>query len=144
MAAPQCMSEDGSEAVFVGTMLQTGDSVALCDECLVAWAAALLNVMTGVDPQPFLRAVSTDAEDLSEADAFHMDPATTQPGEDQEEDQGPSASTDVDEDPPSHTPERRRRPRSGPGPAVTSAPVGADGEGVGEPEETTPPQADAA
>lgn len=58
MAGPACMSEDGRPAVFVGTMLETGDSVALCDICLVGWAAALLNVMTGVDPTPFLEAVS--------------------------------------------------------------------------------------
>ncbi len=58
MAMPQCMSDDGNQAVFVGTMLQTGDAVALCDQCIVPWAAALLNVMTGVDPAPFLAAVS--------------------------------------------------------------------------------------
>lgn len=60
MAGPACMSNDGRMAVFVGTMLETGDSVALCDICLVGWAAALLNVMTGVDPTPFLAAVSED------------------------------------------------------------------------------------
>lgn len=58
MAAPPCMSEDGRPAVFVGTMLQTGDAVALCDECLVMWAAALLQAMTGVDPAPFIAAIS--------------------------------------------------------------------------------------
>lgn len=60
MANPPCMSNDGRPAVFVGTMLETGDAVALCDECLVAWTAALLNVMTGVDPTPFIQAVSED------------------------------------------------------------------------------------
>lgn len=54
------MSQDGNPAVFVGTMLTTGDAVALCDECMVPWAAALLNVMTGLDPTPFLVAVSDD------------------------------------------------------------------------------------
>lgn len=58
MAAPPCMSDDGNPAVFVGTMLQTGDAVALCDECLVPWAAAMLAAMTGLDPMPFLQAVS--------------------------------------------------------------------------------------
>lgn len=58
MAGPPCMSEDGRPAVFVGTMLQTGDAVALCDECLVPWCAAILNAMTGVDPTPFLQAIS--------------------------------------------------------------------------------------
>ena len=58
MANPRCMSDDGNEAVFVGTMLANGNAVALCDECLVPWAAALLNVMTGVDPAPFINAIS--------------------------------------------------------------------------------------
>jgi len=58
MAAPACMSDDGNPAVFVGTMLQTGDAVALCDECLVMWSAALLQQMTGVDPAPFIQAIS--------------------------------------------------------------------------------------
>jgi hypothetical protein len=58
------MSDDGNPAVFVGTMLETGNAVALCDECLVGWTAALLNLMTGVDPTPFLAAISEDAIDL--------------------------------------------------------------------------------
>lgn len=61
MANPPCMSDDGQPAVFVGTMLETGDSVALCNDCLVGWAAAVLNVMTGVDPTPYLAAISDDA-----------------------------------------------------------------------------------
>lgn len=67
MAAPPCMGEDGRQAVFVGTMLQTGDAVALCDECLVMWASALLQAMTGIDPEPFLRAVS-EVSDGQEAE----------------------------------------------------------------------------
>lgn len=66
MALPACMSDDGRPAVFVGTMLQTGDSVALCDECLVMWAAAVLNTMTGVDPAPFLAAISEDVPTTAE------------------------------------------------------------------------------
>jgi hypothetical protein len=52
------MSDDGRPAVFVGTMLETGDAVALCDECLVPWTAAVLHALTGIDPTPFLEAVS--------------------------------------------------------------------------------------
>lgn len=61
MAPPPCMSSDGRPAVFVGTFLETGDSVALCDECLVPWAAAILAAMTGLDATPFLQAISDDA-----------------------------------------------------------------------------------
>jgi hypothetical protein len=62
------MSSDGNSAVFVGTMLETGDAVALCDECMVPWAAALLNAMTGVDPTPFLVAISDDIETVELVD----------------------------------------------------------------------------
>lgn len=76
MAAPPCMSDDGNQAVFVGTMLQTGDAVALCDECLVAWSAALLNAMTGVDPTPFLQAISDGPPERPEpADEPPAEPA---------------------------------------------------------------------
>lgn len=72
------MSEDGNVAVFVGTMLQTGDAVALCDQCMVPWAAAVLQSMTGVDPTPFLLAVSEDqpsVEEVAAAEAEHAEQA---------------------------------------------------------------------
>lgn len=92
MAAPQCMSEDGRQAVFVGTMLQTGDAVALCDECLVMWAAALLQAMTGVDPQPFIAAMSEDdpAGDVT-AGAPTDEPPAPAPA-DTDDDAGPPAN----------------------------------------------------
>jgi len=85
MASPPCMSGDGETATFVGTMLATGDAVALCDACLVPWTAAVLQAMTGIDPEPFLRAISdenapddtaggdTDGEATASAD-FTEDP----------------------------------------------------------------------
>lgn len=60
MAGPACMSQDGREAVFVGTMLSTGDAYSLCDECLASWAIALVSTMTGIDPAPFILAISDD------------------------------------------------------------------------------------
>jgi hypothetical protein len=54
------MSGDGNQASMVATMLQTGDGFALCDECIIPWAAGLLGVMTGVDMEPYLLAVSAD------------------------------------------------------------------------------------
>lgn len=62
MANPPCMSNDGNAAVFVGTFLENGDSVALCDACMVPWAAAVLEVTTGIDPAPFIRAISEGPE----------------------------------------------------------------------------------
>lgn len=58
MANPPCATGDGNAASFIGTYLETGDTVALCDECMVAWSAAMLNSMTGIDPTPFLQAIS--------------------------------------------------------------------------------------
>jgi hypothetical protein len=75
------MSGDGRNAVFVGTMLQTGDSVALCDECLVPWAAAVLHAMTGVDPAPFLAAVSDPPAGDGEASAGGTDGAVSPPAD---------------------------------------------------------------
>jgi hypothetical protein len=83
MASPQCMREDGNPAVFVGTMLQTGDAVALCDECLVLWASALLNVMTGVDPAPFIAAISEDVPSTAEGAPSDEPPPAAPADEDQ-------------------------------------------------------------
>lgn len=64
MANPPCMNQDGNPATFMGTFLETGDTVAVCDECMVAFTAAVLNTMTGIDPTPFLAAVSDDVEEV--------------------------------------------------------------------------------
>ena len=66
---PECMAEDGQAAVFVGTFLQNGQSVAVCDEHLVYFCADTLHTMTGVDPAPFIVAISEPSdEDLEAAD----------------------------------------------------------------------------
>lgn len=75
MALPACMSDDGNPAVFVGTMLQTGDSVALCDNCLANWAVAVVSTMTGVDPAPFIAAISEDVPTTAEGAPTDEPPA---------------------------------------------------------------------
>lgn len=57
---PECMAQDGQAAVFVGTFLQNGQSVAVCDEHLVYFCADTLSTMTGLDPTPFIAAISDD------------------------------------------------------------------------------------
>ena len=47
---PACMSEDGNQAVFIGTNLMTGDAAALCQDCLPAFLVSLLAGMTETDP----------------------------------------------------------------------------------------------
>lgn len=74
MANPPCMSDDGNPAVFVGTMLQTGDAVALCDECMVPWCAAVLQTMTGIDATPFIAAISNGEPDDASADTVPAGP----------------------------------------------------------------------
>lgn len=91
MANPACMSGDGKEAVFVGTMLQTGDAVALCDECLVAWSAAVLQAMTGVDPAPFIQAISEPAEAPQTKDGAPTDEPPAAAPADADEDAGYAA-----------------------------------------------------
>ena len=72
MARLMCMSEDGHQAVFIGTMLEDGESIQVCDECLVGFASAVLATMTGVDPTPFLAAIS-DPDTVPEGDRITTD-----------------------------------------------------------------------
>lgn len=57
---PECMAQDGLPAVFVGTFLQNGTSVAVCDEHMVYFCADTLAQMTGLDPSPFIAAISEE------------------------------------------------------------------------------------
>ena len=49
MAGPACMSDDGNAAVFVGTFLQDGSSVALCNDCLPQFMVAVLAQTEGIE-----------------------------------------------------------------------------------------------
>jgi hypothetical protein len=129
MAGPQCMTGDGQPAVFVGTMLQTGDAFTLCDACLVMWTAALLQSMTGVDPTPFLQAIS-DEEDI--AGTEHGAPTDEPPGpgpadEDKEARAAPvlGASSGREAFPPS--PRKLRKANGGPTPRSRSSAAAATG-----------------
>lgn len=90
MANPPCMNEDGRPAVLVATLLETGDAVALCDECIVPWAAAMLNALTGLDPTPFLAAISDD-------------PAAPGPSSDGDADSSPDVATGPEDSSPPGT-----------------------------------------
>lgn len=120
MASPQCMTGDGQPAVFVGTMLQTGDAFTLCDACLVMWTAALLQSMTGVDATPFLQAIS-DEEDIAGTEHGAPTDEPPEPGPADEDEEARAASvvrsgTDREAFPPSPRKLRRtsggRTPRS--------------------------------
>jgi len=55
MAGIACQSDDGNNAVFVGTFLESGDSVTVCRDCLQAWSTALAQELTGAPIIDFLR-----------------------------------------------------------------------------------------
>jgi hypothetical protein len=75
------MADDGEKAVFVGTFLTNGESVALCDEHLVYFCASTLETMTGVDPAPFIKAISEDTTPpLVDVSALDMDDDPVPPG----------------------------------------------------------------
>lgn len=85
MAPPICMSQDGNAAVFIGTWLENGEPVALCSECLVPWSSALINALTGIDPEPFLAAALEEPPPLAESEPTGPTPP-----------QSPAAGTDAD------------------------------------------------
>jgi hypothetical protein len=123
MATPMCMSQDGNQAVFVGTMLETGDGFTLCDTCLVAWAAAMLQSMTGVDPTPFLAAISDDVPVMEDGD---FQPAGEPPDEsgaqaDPPPPSEPATGTGIPQAAPKKPTGRRAQNRSGPTPNGSAA-----------------------
>lgn len=63
MAFPPCQADDGNTAVFIGTFFDSGVTVTLCDEHLVAFLAYQLQAMTGVPAAPFLAAIEDDETD---------------------------------------------------------------------------------
>lgn len=68
MAAPQCMSNDGNQAVFVGTFMTDGSAVALCEGCLPQFMISVLAQSNGIDPQVLYNTVDelAGAEDSPE------------------------------------------------------------------------------
>lgn len=63
MAAPQCMSNDGKAAVFVGTFLVEGDAVALCEDCLPAFCISVAAGVNGIPPEVLASVVEQLADD---------------------------------------------------------------------------------
>jgi hypothetical protein len=56
---PECMSADGNQAVFIGTNLDTGDTVTLCPSCLTQFCATIVEAQTGVPVTEFI-AIATE------------------------------------------------------------------------------------
>lgn len=82
MAAPQCQSGDGNPAALIGTFLEGGQPVALCNDCLVPWAAALIEGMTGYEMAPVLAAaLADDGEEPGEGSGEPAGEEQESPGE---------------------------------------------------------------
>jgi hypothetical protein len=62
MATPMCISDDGNKATFIGTFLETGDNVRLCDDCMPQFCAAVFERMTGVDMAPAIYLASQEGQ----------------------------------------------------------------------------------
>lgn len=69
MAAPACMSNDGKQAVFVGTFLANGDTVTLCEDCLPAFTGSITADMFGVDGKAMLDWLQANAGEDPPGDA---------------------------------------------------------------------------
>jgi hypothetical protein len=62
MANVSCQSEDGNNAIFIGTLLANGESVALCQDCFVEFLAATLEGLTGAPIGAFMGEYLTQLE----------------------------------------------------------------------------------
>lgn len=102
MAAPPCKSEDGNAAVFVGTFLEDGTSVAFCADCLAGFAGALTAQLNDI-PVEVLQGIITELttsengqdgqEDIGEGDEL----VTASEGAPTDEPPGP-APADIDQE----------------------------------------------
>lgn len=54
------MSDDGNAAVFTGTFFDSGQSVTVCSECFVSFAAGTLQAITGAPIGDVLAAFEAD------------------------------------------------------------------------------------
>ena len=50
-----CQSDDGNAATFIGTNLDTGESVTLCPPCLLQFCGTIVEGMTGLPVNELLR-----------------------------------------------------------------------------------------
>lgn len=60
MAAILCDTGDEQPAVFMGTLLESGDTSKVCANCIVPYFVTMLGELTGADPDAILSVVSGD------------------------------------------------------------------------------------
>lgn len=105
MAGLACQSEDGNNAVFVGTFLESGLGITVCTECLVDFFTAMLQEMTGAPvaeliahQQEVLEQARVDESPTSGDDAGPTSPESSGVGTDgdPEEESRPPRDIDVE------------------------------------------------
>lgn len=138
MAGPPCMSNDGNAAVFVGTFLENGDSVALCGDCLPGFTMAITASMSGVEIEALTAFLDSQqpgqVQDPAAAAAEHAAPA--QHAEPPERGGEPPAEQPADDDPEAGW--DFTRPTNGDGP--TSSGSSAQLTGTAAADESPPPK----
>jgi hypothetical protein len=72
MAQIACQTEDGNNAIFIGTNLDTGDSVSLCQSCLIEFFAAMLEGMTGIPVGAIMAAGLSQLEDAQQQEGGEL------------------------------------------------------------------------
>ena len=88
MAQIPCQFDDGNAAVFIGTNLDTGETVTLCPPDLVSWCATIVEGMTGVPVSALIDAaqsgelVPDGGEVAAEGDGNDNAPSDDSPGAD--------------------------------------------------------------
>jgi hypothetical protein len=100
MPMPQCQMDDGQPATFLGTVVSDGSTVQVCDEHLLMFCLATVQQMTGLDPAPFIQAISDDVAGTAEGAPTDEPPSA-----------GPS---DVDDPHPTRTRKGGRGPKTSP------------------------------
>lgn len=63
MASLACERDDGKNAVFVGTFLETGTSIALCEDDLINFVVSMSQQLTGAPVIDFVSSFVREDED---------------------------------------------------------------------------------
>ena len=59
-----CQSDDGNAATFIGTNLDTGESVTLCPPCLLQFCGTIVEGMTGLPVNELLKSGPVDDDEI--------------------------------------------------------------------------------
>lgn len=90
---PPCMSDDGNAAVFVGTLLESGNSITVCPDCLVSFALSIVESNTGLPIAELIAQANESGEYVETPPAVvgdgyaHDEPEYDEPDDDTDDEQ---------------------------------------------------------